>query len=196
MTIEATWGVAQKNARSERVCGDAYVAAEHNGTTLWSIIDGAGHGPRAHAVAEEAAGFIRSLAFQQEVDHILVALHRYLRGRRGAAVSLLKLDAETSRMEYAGVGNVEVRSHGPKRIQPVSTPGILGRALRRVKTFTYDVQPGIFIAMFSDGISSRFSVTGYAQLPPAEAAERILKDHHKAIDDGTCIVIRLTEPAR
>lgn len=195
MSVRSTWGAAQKNAKRELVCGDAYVTAEQDGRALWSIVDGAGHGRGAHEVAEEAAEVIRTLAFHQPLDRILTDLHRRLKGRRGAAVSLLRLDVPSGHLEFAGVGNVEMRSHGPTRIHPVPSPGILGRALRRVKIFTYQVQVGDFIAMYSDGISSRFSLNGYAALPPEEAARKILENHHKPIDDGTCIVIKISESA-
>jgi serine phosphatase RsbU (regulator of sigma subunit) len=195
MSVHSAWGVAQKNARREIVCGDAFVTAEQDGRVLWSIVDGAGHGRRAHEVAEEAAGVIRTLAFHHPLERILTDLHRHLRGRRGAAVSLLRLDGSSCHLEFAGVGNVEMRSHGPTRIHPVPSPGILGRALRRVKLFTYQVQVGDFIAMYSDGISSRFSLNGYAALAPEEAARKILENHHKPIDDGTCIVVKISEPA-
>jgi len=192
MNVDATWAIAQKTAKRESVCGDAYVVAQANGRLLWSIVDGAGHGVRANRVAEDAADQIRTLAFAASLEDILTRIHHRLRGHRGAAVSLLRLDRGLSLVEFAGVGNVELRSCGPSRIRPATVPGILGRALRRVKTFSYEVTTGDFLVMFSDGISSRLSIKRYAHFHPDEAAGKIMEEHHKTIDDGTCIVIRLT----
>jgi negative regulator of sigma-B (phosphoserine phosphatase) len=194
--IAVDWGVAQKNARREVVCGDAYVMAERGDECLWAVIDGAGHGRGAHVVAAEAAALIRTHAFERALEEMIRQIHEMLRGRRGVAVSLLRLRLADARLEFVGVGNVELRSHGPTGINPVPVAGILGRALRRLKRYTYTVQPGDFLALFSDGISSRFSIDRYAMLPAAQAAQRIVTEQHKPIDDGTCVALRVIESAR
>ena len=75
-------------------------------------------------------------------------------------------------------------------IRPVCTPGIIGRPIRKVVEFSYELASGDLIAIYSDGISSRFDLKEYRTLPAQECADLILRNHGKYHDDATVLTIR------
>ena len=191
--VTSTWGVAQREAKLQGVCGDSYVCLEDGDRRLWAVVDGAGHGGRAHQAATEAAEFIRANGFATGPGRLLSRLHERLKTSVGAAVSILRLDQKTGRLDFAGVGNVTLRTAGPSEIHPATSPGLLGRTMKRVNVFSFTARPGDLLVLISDGIDSGFPIVRYATLPPSEAATKIVADWHDRSDDGTCLVVRVGE---
>ena len=182
-------GAAQRPIENETVCGDAFAVFRDRETTI-AVADGLGHG----AGAAEAA-----LAFCAYVGtHASAGLEQILRGAttclsptRGAAAALIRISDQRRHLSFAGIGNIEVQAMSKLPIRPVCTPGIVGRPLRKVLSFDYELNRGDLLAIHSDGISSRFTLAPYSHLDVQSMAEAILADHGKQHDDATCVVVRL-----
>jgi len=84
------------------------------------------------------------------------------------------------------------RVRGPYReaVRPVSCAGVVGHNLRKVLPFCYRLCPGDVIVLLSDGVSCRFDLGDYVQLPAPSMAEAIVCDHGKEHDDASCMVVR------
>jgi negative regulator of sigma-B (phosphoserine phosphatase) len=182
--------VVQRPMSGETVCGDvtAVIHGERD-DVLIVVADGLGHGAKAEEAARAFCAFAEA--------HAALSLEAILRqgtcavaATRGAAAALIRIDGAT-RLSFSGIGNIEVQATSAAAIRPVFMPGIVGRPLRKVLVFEYDVREGDLIVAHSDGISSRFHLEDYAALDAAEAAERILADHGKSHDDATCVAIRI-----
>ncbi len=204
--IEIERGVAQRPCRGETLCGDALFAVEREELFLLAVADGLGHGPHAEAAARAFCDAVRRAEDPRDIEGVLLAADRALVSTRGAAGALLAIDRMTLKLCFAGVGNIEVQAKSRKPVRPVSIAGVLGRRLRKVKTFDFEVSPGDWLAVYSDGISSRFSfamsldATKKSSLgrgpSPQQVADRILADHGKTIDDATCVVLHVIESSR
>jgi negative regulator of sigma-B (phosphoserine phosphatase) len=153
------------------------------------LADGLGHGPRAEEAAAVMCAHVAAHP-ADAIEDVLRGASQAMSHTRGAAGAIMRIDARTLAMEFTGVGNVELQSVTQGLVRPFCVPGIIGRRLRKVLRFDYVLAPGDVLAMYSDGISSRFDLGKYAVRGAQEAAEAILADHGKLHDDATCIVVR------
>jgi serine/threonine protein phosphatase PrpC len=187
--MKAEFGIAQRPARGEKVCGDAYVIVP-GAATVVALADGLGHGPLAAAAAVAFCQYVREHA-NEVPDRILRGSTEKVSHTRGAAAAVIRLDESNGTLVFAGIGNVELQALSQNAIRPVSTPGIVGRKLRKIVPFDYEVVAGDLLAMYSDGISSRFELKEFRSMEPQQIAEAILDQHGKQHDDATVIVFKV-----
>ena len=179
---------AQRPYLGETVCGDAFTVVR-NRKTLIALADGLGHGP---AAAEAANDFCR-LAEQEHERDLSELMHlatEELVKTRGAAAALIRIDLVERRVEFVGVGNIELQAVSKEPIKPISAAGIVGRRIRKIHAFSYPIHRGDLLATYTDGISSRFSLEDYSKLDEQQLADKLLSEHGKLHDDATCVVIR------
>lgn len=186
--MEMRIGFAQRPVAGETVCGDSFMAAPIEDGTLLCLADGLGHGPDAHAASEAACDYARDHA-DTPLEALMRGIDQLLRGTRGAAVSLAMLSSH--RVQFVGVGNVELRACARVHIAPPTTPGIVGQGLRKVRLWEYPLAVGDLIVLLSDGISTRFDLGELAHLPPQLLADTLLARHNKSHDDACCAVAQI-----
>jgi anti-sigma regulatory factor (Ser/Thr protein kinase) len=164
------WGAGLlRPITGETECGDAYGAAQADGTVTAVLCDGLGHGTlAANAAAAGVAAFLEDPA--GEPAALLERVHRRMSGTRGGAVGIVRIDGQLAR--FAGLGNVAASIvAGGKRKSMISIPGIAGHQARTIRQFEYEVPPGAAVVLHSDGISSRWEA---AALPGIEARDPLL----------------------
>jgi len=163
------WAGLLRPITGETECGDAYGAAQADGTVTGVLCDGLGHGPlAATAAAAGVAAFLEDPA--GEPAALLERVHRRMSGTRGGAVGIVRIDGQLAR--FAGLGNVAASIvSGGKRKSMISIPGIAGHQARVIRQFEYEVPPGAAVILHSDGISSRWEA---AALPGIEARDPLL----------------------
>jgi anti-sigma regulatory factor (Ser/Thr protein kinase) len=157
------------------------------------LVDGLGHGQPAWAAAREAiAAFVERPA--ESPLHTLEVCHRALRGTRGAALAVARVEPRAGVLRYAGVGNIAARiisAAGSQHL--VSMSGIVGQDPLRPREFGYPWQPGAMLVMASDGLRTSWSADAYgaaAQRHPALFAGLLLRDHERGRDDVTVVAAR------
>ncbi len=131
----------------EKVCfirSDRYI--------LLGVIDGMGHGKKAHAIANEIVLFIKA-NHSKEVDDILNLMHEKFKNKHGAAVSLMKV-WEDGGYVYIGIGNVSCEIHSlMTRKSLVSQDGVIGLYMSQ----NIHIDKGFLdyddiVIMYSDGL--------------------------------------------
>jgi negative regulator of sigma-B (phosphoserine phosphatase) len=172
----------------ERENGDAVVVRRGPGRVLVAVVDALGHGAHAASAARAASETMESMAFPEGPLMVIDALHERLRGTRGAA-ALVCVVAD-GRLEGCSVGNVEMRCHR-SRLPIMLSPGVIGAQLRRPRVFEGDLADSDRLVMFSDGVSSRFSLHDLRDLSPADACRSIFAGCRRAHDDATVLVMDL-----
>lgn len=182
-------GVVQRPIRNEKVCGDAFVVLRDEEITI-AVADGLGHGPKAAEAALAFCAYVEANV-SRGLEEILRGATAEISHTRGAAAALLRIGDRQRCLSFAGIGNIELQAVSKLPIRPTSTPGIVGRPLRKVLEFDYELNGGDLLAVYSDGISGRFRLESYGRLNAQSAAEAILSDHGKRHDDATCLVVRL-----
>jgi hypothetical protein len=187
------WGAVGTSAPGETVSGDQWAIAHDASTVSVFMVDGLGHGPKAHEAAMQAGKVFTDYG-NESPGSLLRRMHEALRSSRGAAVAIAQSDIASGVVTYAGVGNVNgiiVRLDGRSQ-GLLSNNGTVGADRISVKEFTYDWQPGDTFVMHTDGLKTRWSIKdrpGLAARHPAIVAALLHRDYLRGRDDATVTVL-------
>lgn len=182
-------------APGEHVSGDGWAVAVQDHRVDVMVADGLGHGPDAAEAADAALA-----AFDQKHDAapgLYVELaHAALRGTRGAAVMAARVDASTSRIRFAGAGNVVGRvisGVGDRTL--LGQSGTAGIQVRTVQEQEQEWPDHALVILHSDGIQSRWQLDDATvlQRDPAIVAAFIFWKFCRGRDDATVLVVRRAE---
>ena len=177
----------------ETVSGDGWAIDWDDQSCRVALIDGLGHGPEA-ARAKDAAIATLSANPTLPSDEALRRCHLALRGTRGAAISIARIEPLAQRLVYAGVGNVEGRLwRDGVQIRLVPLRGIVGGALPTIRTFEYPLGNAWMLLLHTDGISARFTgpdVLEAAQDEPLDVVPLLLRHWSRTTDDATALMVR------
>ncbi|AHH18151.1 SpoIIE family protein phosphatase [Nocardia nova] len=198
-TVE--WAVAGRALPGQRVSGDRSVVLDAgDGSVLFAVLDGLGHGAAAADAADRAAQVLADNR-AEPLDVLMVLCHRAMSDTRGAAVSLVLFGGD-DQVQWLGVGNVESRvvAIGPGkpeiRATALLTGGIVGYLLPpNLQTQTVAIRPGDVLLMSTDGIVSDYVDTVDLARPAAEIADDILACHVKDTDDALVLAARHRGPS-
>lgn len=182
--IEVAWRSVPRVGELES--GDAVVVREEGDARLLVLIDALGHGASAARVAHQAVTSLAECHLQSDPITIMSTLHEVLRGTRGAAVTVLRLQA--LEVEGCMVGNVDVRTVGA-RLPALALSGVVGIRLPKLRSFRGALAPGARVFVHSDGISRRAPFDRLAALGAAQACEEALASHRHEHDDSSIIAI-------
>jgi len=185
-------GTAQRPADGETVSGDAFLVVRAEPRVLLAVADGLGHGPHAAHAANTLTKYIQEHS-TESLEMLLRGADRAVASTRGAAVMLARVDKETSTIDVAGVGNVALRSWSKERIQPLPARGVLGRGVRHVRIFRYNLAEGDLFALYTDGIAGSFDIDSVRHQDATTIARAVLEGFRKPHDDATCVVVRYSQ---
>jgi anti-sigma regulatory factor (Ser/Thr protein kinase) len=182
--------------RGETACGDAWAVAVDGTHATVIVADGLGHGPLA-ADASQAALAAFSDAPQATPAAVLERVHAQLRGTRGAAVAVLRLDTADGSIRSCGAGNVMGRIVSGVTDRSVLTQhGTAGLQIRRPEESTTTWPPHALLVVHSDGIESRWSAQRLMPVlgrDPTLVAAILMRDHCRGRDDATVVVMRRSD---
>jgi negative regulator of sigma-B (phosphoserine phosphatase) len=177
----------------EWVNGDMAFVRGEPGSLFVAIVDGAGHGPEAHAIAQESRSFLEKNA-DSDLPALMQGLHENLRGTRGGVAIIGKLEIERLQLRYVGIGNIVLRTFGVDTRREVTQQGVIGYQIRTPREKMLQLTRGDIVIMHTDGISSQFDVNDYPQILRDDAktiAKALVKKFGKSDDDATCLALRI-----
>jgi anti-sigma regulatory factor (Ser/Thr protein kinase) len=187
-------GAVEAICPGETVSGDSWRVRFRPGGARLIVADGSGHGEMAALAARRAAE-----VFEAEGDRPLEVLadwiHRALAATRGGAVGLADIDHAGATVRFVGIGNIAGSLYdagGMKKL--VSMNGIAGHLTPRIREFAYPFRGTPTLILHSDGIDTRWDLTAYPGLlaaHPSLAAGILYRDHRRARDDATAVVVRV-----
>lgn len=187
-------GLVSVPKTGEKICGDAWAVAAEQELPALMVVDGLGHG----VVAADAARLaVRAFDASSHLPPgaLVAVVHDALRGSRGAAVSVARIDRARGVVAYAGVGNVAgVVVRGGDSRHLVSGDGTAGHDVGRIKEFSYPWSDDALLIMHSDGLGSRWQIERYPGLSsrhPSLVAGVLYRDWSRGRDDVTVVVARL-----
>ena len=185
-------GAASRSKPGELVNGDSYLV-NHFGPNLSvaAVIDGLGHGIEANLASHLAREQI-ILKAELPVSILMKHVHNALQGTRGSTIGLVRLDTDAQHLSFSGIGNIEgflFTLEGKKNL--MSYGGIMGHNMRTPRVFDFDFNPGDFVCMYSDGITTHWKVDDVDWSEhPQKSAEHIINQFSRANDDATVLIIR------
>lgn len=183
---------AARSFPGEALSGDAWrIDRDETGCRL-AVIDGIGHGPNSARAAADAVAALADAPLADPAEAVR-RCHEALRGGRGAALLVARIDLVAERVVVVGAGNVEARVRlGDRWRRVVTDRGIVGVLLPRLHPVAFDLPGDDWLVLaHTDGISSRFgpeAVDGAAT--PARLAEAVLAGWSRATDDALVVVAR------
>jgi anti-sigma regulatory factor (Ser/Thr protein kinase) len=188
------WGGVSVPREGHDESGDAWTVAM-DGSLVALVVDGLGHGAHAHVAAQAAVGAFREGSPADLADYARRA-HEAMRDTRGGVLGVCSIDPAGGYLTFVGVGNVAGRVvlAGVRR-SLLSHEGTLGTQVAppRVRPVRYAWGPGATVVLASDGLRSRWDPLAYAGLlehDPAVVAATLHRDHARAADDATVLVVR------
>ncbi len=182
----------------EHSCGDALSVYPGDGFVTVLVVDGLGHGKRAHEASAAAVTHITERLRTNPaagLESLMLTCHKALHGTRGAAVGICRLEPEQRMLRFCGVGNIALTSHPGRRGLGVSLAGVVGYRMRKSKEFVCEMEPGDLTILYSDGVPSSVPIKSLAPKGLGAMVDEVYEQHSKNHDDATFVVIRL-EPAR
>ena len=189
-------GIAQLARRGEVRSGDRCVVKTAAERTLIGVIDGVGHGPEAALAADAAVEVLETFA-GESVSPLLRRCHERLRNTRGAAITLIVLDAVARAAEWVGAGNVaavvsQTEPPGKKHCRELLVrSGIAGSLLPSTDAFSLTVHGGDTLVLATDGVRRAFIDDVASGEPVQRLAEQLLARYGTSEDDALVVVARL-----
>jgi anti-sigma regulatory factor (Ser/Thr protein kinase) len=186
-------GAITLSAPGEMVCGDSWAIARHGSSAALLVADGLGHGPLAREASQAAVAALLD-AGDMSPSQMIERVHVALRGTRGAAVAMARVDALSDTFTYSGAGNIAGRVvSGATDKSLMSQHGTAGVQIRRLVDVSYDWPPHGLLVMHSDGVQTRWrldDVPSLMQHHPTVVAGWLLRDQVRGRDDVTVAVLK------
>ncbi|MBG9387062.1 ATP-binding protein [Caenimonas aquaedulcis] len=183
-------------APGETVCGDAWAVGLDGSGGSVMVADGLGHGPDA-AEASLAALEVFGIDPACGLAEMMERTHAHLRSTRGAAVSVMRLDAANDTIVSCGAGNVMGRIvSGVSDKSLLAQHGTAGVQVRKPEETVTAWPAHALLVVHSDGIESRWSTSRLMPVlgrDPSLAAAILMRDHCRGRDDATVVVLRRKE---
>jgi negative regulator of sigma-B (phosphoserine phosphatase) len=167
--------------------GDATLVrhSDDGQSTILAVIDGLGHGPDAAVAARAAIELLAAVPFSTTVGDAMQAVHRALRGTRGAAGTVCFI--KNLELEICAVGNVGLMCVNCT-VPLVVSAGVLGHQVAKFRVCTCTLAPRARVALLSDGISTRFRLEELKHLDASQTCQFIMDRYRRKEDDATILV--------
>lgn len=191
------WAAVRRPRPGEVVCGDHPIALEvGDGAALFGVIDGLGHGEPAATAAQLAAQTVAQER-NEPLDVLMQRCHHALAETRGVAMTLARVDFETSALNWIGIGNVaaDLVAKHPTGVEVRSSAllagGIVGyRMPQTLSANQVPITPGDLLIISSDGIAEQHLDGIDFAAPATTIAEKLVGQYGRDIDDALVLAAR------
>ena len=178
----------------ELVSGDHALWMWSEEALVVGVVDGLGHGPEAREAADRAIDLMRERPLLAP-EHILDHCDAGLKGTRGAAMGIVRLERRSGGLSHACVGNIATRVCRPGQVDALGcSPGVLGipRQQARISRSESWLRPGELLVLHTDGLSSRTTIDDPVLLRhhPLVVAHELVRRFAKNHDDALVLVAR------
>jgi serine phosphatase RsbU (regulator of sigma subunit) len=177
----------------EYVGGDAAVIRDIDDGLLVAIVDVLGHGSEANELASQIADFLNRTPLT-EPEEVMEALHRHIRGSRGAAAGISRISTAAGTLSYVGHGNTQARRLWRNPARLISRDGLIGSHVRSAQAQTMTLSPGDVLVFYTDGVKDRFELSDYRHAisdTPRFIARNVVEMFGKEHDDAACIAVKV-----
>ncbi len=185
-------GVFTRSCGGAKENGDAFVVKQWKDQVLAGVIDGLGHGELAQKAAIAAQQYVQA-HYDQPLEKIFFGAGRACRGTRGAVMALVRFTSPT-RMEWASVGNVEVRAWSDSVKIPFAVKrAVLGMEQVTVRAQSLEWKRGWLLVLHTDGLRSHWQWSdfpGIEKESAQSAAKRLMRELASERDDATVLGLK------
>ena len=178
----------------ERLSGDVTLIEQRDHLACAVLIDGLGHGPRAHEACTAGAEAVRG-NWGSDPASTLTLLHDAMKSSAGGVGAVCVVNEESGEVAYSGVGNTVGRILGAETHHFLSVPGTLGKQMRDPRVDRMTLEKDHTLLMYSDGISDRAPLNEYPEMrvhSVQTVVRTMVKRFGRTFDDVSCIALRLS----
>lgn len=191
-------GMSHRPKPNEAFGGDFVLQWQRQAQHFVLCIDVLGHGYKAYQsgsiAVEKLQSWLKSRNNSHQIEDVLIHLDENLNPERGAAAAVYCFDLDKQTLSFSGIGNITARQLYPHNHSFISKNGIVGSNMRSQQVQQDDIKENDIFMLHSDGISSRFNLQDYPQLPnhsAQQAANSIIEQFARASDDASCILVKV-----
>lgn len=189
--LYAEFGYASLPALGHSESGDRILVQRDPSHVSLLLIDVAGHGASAAAVAKKLKWPMMPPGPLPSPEAMLIDVHHQLEGGVGAAGLALVMCFLTERFLYAGLGSMQLYHSrlGALELQA----GHLGKRRLGLREKCVDLRPGDAVVACTDGIQNRGFVEHIEHLSGSayQQASTLLQRQGKNHDDATIALLRV-----
>lgn len=189
------WSVASRALPGEAVSGDLHAVVPWRDGVVLAVVDGLGHGDEATVAARAAVEIIEQYPADSVIS-LMQRCHRALTRTRGAAMTLVSMNAIENTASVLGVGNVEtmlLRADPGARARRSSVllrNGVVGYQLPALQADVLPLAAGDLVVFATDGVREDFCDLLNTTDPLAQLAEKVLAQKFRGTDDGLVLACR------
>ncbi|OLS41166.1 PP2C family serine/threonine-protein phosphatase [Bacillus sp. MRMR6] len=186
--------LAYQLAKQGNSCnGDSFYMKATENYYICVVADGLGSGQHAHD-SSNAIKEVVEKRHSEEIDVLMDACNQSLKLKRGATVSILRVDFHQKLVSYCSVGNIQFAFYNPPGlyIYPIPVNGFLSGKPQtyRIETFPYEKESKFII--HTDGLHPPSIKRVLADFQTIEGVSSRLQPYTKARkDDATFVVGQL-----
>jgi anti-sigma regulatory factor (Ser/Thr protein kinase) len=191
--IEAfDYGVIAVPLKGEAHSGDAWIVIPNESGIQIGMMDGLGHGPKAHDAAIQGIN-VAETSLNLNLEMRMKTVHSRLKSTCGASAFLV--DVQGNKVDYCGIGNVRaIISSFEKTRTLLSQNGTAGSQIRTLRVSNETWTQG-FLIMHTQGLSGRGDLADFPGMTgrhPSIVAALLYRDFNRGSDDSTILVMRRT----
>ncbi|MBD1382139.1 PP2C family serine/threonine-protein phosphatase [Metabacillus arenae] len=151
-------------------CGDSYFIKATNEYFICVVADGLGSGEMAY-MSSAAISRVVENHHEDNVQSLMERCNTVVKDKRGATVSILKVEFTNKQFVYSSVGNIVFVLYSPsgKFIYPLPILGYLSGKPQKYRTQSYSYEKGSKFILYTDGLK-------------APSVKSLLKDFHTIED--------------
>lgn len=185
-------GVSIRPFRLGRFSGDQAGVWLDRGTTMVCMVDGLGHGEEAEYASRKAVRFVEKNR-SMDLINLMRDCNEELRGSRGVAMAVARIDIESGVMEFIGVGNTRCVIVGQQFLYLGSATGVVGSGSPSPLVEQHTLGQGDVIMFWTDGLPETLNMiaTRVRRTANAQAfADQLIDQFAIEDDDAGVVVVR------
>jgi negative regulator of sigma-B (phosphoserine phosphatase) len=134
-------------------CGDSFYIKTTKDYFICALADGLGSGERANESSSAISALVER-KHDEDVDVLIDLCNQALKDKRGATVSILKINFKAKQFTYSSVGNIHFILCTPSgsHIYPLPISGYLSGKPQKYRTQTYSYEKGSKFIIHTDGL--------------------------------------------
>lgn len=134
-------------------CGDSFYIKATEDYFICALADGLGSGERANESSSAISALVER-KHREDVEVLIDLCNQELKDKRGATVSILKIDFKRKNFTYSSVGNIRFMLCSPSGsyIYPLPILGYLSGKPQKYRTQTYSYEEGSKFIIYTDGL--------------------------------------------
>ncbi|UCZ53691.1 SpoIIE family protein phosphatase [Bacillus shivajii] len=184
----STYHVAKKG---NWCSGDAYFITRTDDYVICAVADGLGSGEEAMNASEATIEIIKE-NHDLDLQDLMKKCNEVLWHKRGAVLTILKIDLINEELVYSNVGNIGCIFYTPsgRLNRPVPNRGYMSGKKREFKIQRLNYEKGMGFILFSDGLI--FNPQYHKIISRMDSPKYVLEhliDHMEDSDDDTTILI-------